>query len=102
MEDSINEDDYIIPSNYIQNERFSDPFYYDDFQEYFNIKYNSFLDLQSLFPEYLIQKENGNKNKKIILNLGKSAYPPYLINNENSGFGAVTAFTIAICLCFFI
>ena len=96
----INDDYYIIPSNFIHNEKFSDPFYYNDFQEDFNIKYKSFLDLQSLFAQFLIKKVKGVKNTNLILNLAKNSYPPHSIYEENESFGKVTIFTIVICLQF--
>jgi hypothetical protein len=98
----------LFSSSFFYYEKFADPFYYEtSFSYYYDnetnkkiYKYETFLKLQTLLSQFLIEKEKGIKNNKnIIMNIGRNAFPP------NSGvynymIGQVTAFSIVICLQF--
>ena len=98
----------LFSSSFFYYDKFADPFYYENsFSYYYDnetnkkiYKYETFLKLQTLLSQFLIEKEKGIKNNKnIIMNIGRNAFPP------NSGvynymIGQVTAFSIVICLQF--
>ena len=96
------ENDLILTRFVFKYEQYLDQFYYENCGDMSH--YQPFLKIQSLFAQFLIQKEKGKNNKKITLNLGNNGYPPYREHyhrDTNKGIiGNVTIFTIVICLQF--
>ena len=89
----------LIPYYNFKYEEYSDPFYNEDLNNFSQSEYTTFLEIQSLFAQFLIQKEKRNKDKEIILNLGQNPYPPHR-DSYYPYMGNVVAFSITVCLQF--
>ena len=99
-EDHYDDYDLLIPNTKFIYEQYSDPFYYNDVKYDSTSNFKTFMDLQSLFAQFLLIKEKKTKNKGIVLNLGSNSYPAHSEYGYISIMGPCTIFSIIVCLQF--